>query len=82
MYLSGLDWPEWTAPTGNYVTMQGNAAKAHRMVPMFTLYQAAANGEGNLGAFDAPAIVHVEPGLWGYTQSRRPSRATSRHLRR
>lgn len=91
MYLSGLTWPEWNLPAGNYVTMHANAAKARGVVPMFTLYQAASYGENNLGvfdttdfmtkywrgvrlmfqhlaAFDAPAIVHVEPDLWGYAQ--------------
>jgi hypothetical protein len=93
MYLSGLDWPTWNAPEGAYVTNQANAAKARGIVPMFTLYQAAAYGENNLGAFatkdfmtkywrgvrimferlaelDSPAIVHVEPDLWGYAQKR------------
>ncbi|MDB4937325.1 MAG: hypothetical protein JWP87_4297 [Labilithrix sp.] len=92
MYLSGLDWPEWDAPAGNYVTLQANAARSHGIVPMFTLYQAASYGENNLAAFDttafmtkywrgvrlvfqhlgafgSPAIVHVEPDLWGYTQA-------------
>lgn len=91
MYLSGLDWPEWNAPAGNYVTQHANAAKSRGIVPMFTLYQAASYGENNLGVFnttefmtkywrgvkvmlqrlgefDSPAIVHVEPDLWGYTQ--------------
>ncbi len=93
MYLSGLDWPTWNAPEGAYVTNQANAAKQRGIVPMFTLYQAAAQGENNLGAFatkafmtkywrgvrvmferlgelDSPAIVHVEPDLWGYAQKR------------
>jgi len=51
MYLSGLDWPSWNAPEGAYVTVHANAAKARGVVPMFTLYQAAAWGENNLGAF-------------------------------
>jgi hypothetical protein len=98
MYLSGLDWPEWNAPAGSYVTLQANAAKAHGVVPMFTLYQAASYGENNLaafdttdfmtkywrgvrlmfqqlGAFDSPAIVHVEPDLWGYTEAHSESPA-------
>lgn len=93
MYLSGLSWPDWN-PNGSYVTLQANAARAHGVVPMFTLYQAAAWGEANLanfddpaymtlfwrgvrvmydrlGEFDAPAIVHIEPDLWGYFQSLR-----------
>jgi hypothetical protein len=98
MYLSGLDWPEWNAPAGNYVTLHANAARDKGIVPMFTLYQAASYGENNLGAFndsnfmtkywrgvrlmfehlaafDAPAVVHVEPDLWGYAQrhSEQPS---------
>lgn len=52
MYLSGLDWPEWNLPAGDYVTQQANAAKSHGIVPMFTLYQAASYGENNLGAFN------------------------------
>ncbi|MCL2724311.1 MAG: hypothetical protein FWD69_07730 [Polyangiaceae bacterium] len=50
MYLSGLDWPTWNSPAGQYVTMHANAAKAHGVIPMFTLYQAAAYGDGNLGS--------------------------------
>jgi hypothetical protein len=54
MYLSGLDWPSWNSPEGQYeyVTLHAQAAKSRNVVPMFTLYQAAAWGEGNLGAFD------------------------------
>lgn len=51
LYLSGLDWPTWNAPEGAYVTIHAKAAKARGVIPMFTLYQAAAWGEGNLGAF-------------------------------
>lgn len=90
MYLSGLDWPAWQ-PNGGYVTAHAEAAKARGIVPMFTLYQAAASGDGNLAAMngdafmreywagvrlaferlgevDTPAIVHLEPDLWGYAQ--------------
>ncbi len=92
MYLSGLDWPSWN-PNGGYVTVQANAAKARGITPMFTLYQAADWGDGNLsalddagymsrywngvrtmfdrlGELDAPAIVHLEPDLWGYAQKK------------
>ena len=57
MYLSGLDWPGWSSPEGAYVTNYANAAKSRNIVPMFTLYQAAAKGEGNLGAFDETAFM-------------------------
>jgi len=56
MYLSGLPgeggWTDWNSPSGQYVTMHVNAAKAKGVVPMFTLYQAAARGDGNVAAFD------------------------------
>ncbi len=91
LYLAGMDWPSWNSPAGSYVTIHADAAKAHGVVPMFTLYQAASYGENNLGAFDtdsfmtqywagvrllfqklaafdAPAMVHVEPDLWGFAQ--------------
>lgn len=91
LYLAGMSWPSWNSPAGSYVTIHADAAKSHGVVPMFTLYQAAAAGENNLGvfdtdafmttywsgvrllfqklgAFDAPAIVHVEPDLWGFAQ--------------
>lgn len=57
MYLSGLDWPSWTASEGAYVSDHAAAAKARGVVPMFTLYQAAAWGENNLGAFDDVAFM-------------------------
>jgi hypothetical protein len=93
MYLSNLDWPEWNQPEGAYVTRHAAAASQRGIVPMFTLYQAAAWQENNLGAFATddfmrqywrgvrvmfnrlaetgkPAVVHIEPDLWGYTQQR------------
>jgi hypothetical protein len=51
LYLSGLDWPTWNAD-GGYVTKHALAAKARGVIPMFTLYQAAAWGENNIGAFN------------------------------
>ena len=51
MYLSGLDWPRWNAPEGAYVTRHVEEALARDVIPMFTLYQAAARGEANLHAF-------------------------------
>lgn len=51
MYLSGLSWPTWNSPTGAYVGLEAAAAKAHGAIPMFTLYQAAEHGDGNLAPF-------------------------------
>jgi len=50
-YLVGVGswaWPSWNSPAGAYVNV--HAAKADRMgaVPMFTLYQMASWGDGNL----------------------------------
>jgi len=51
MYLSGLDWPTWNTPTGAYVKLEAEAARRNGAIPMFTLYQAAVNGDGNLKPF-------------------------------
>ncbi len=51
MYLSGLDWPTWNSPEGAYVTQHAAEALSRGVIPMFTLYQAAARGEANLAAF-------------------------------
>jgi hypothetical protein len=50
-YLVGVGswaWPSWNSPSGAYVNV--HAAKADNMgaVPMFTLYQMASWGDGNL----------------------------------
>jgi len=56
-YLVGVgpgSWPTWNSPDGAYVTFTAQAAQAYGAVPMFTLYQMTANGEGNLsGISDA-----------------------------
>lgn len=54
-YLVGLPgqggWPDWNAG-GTFVNILTDSADAHGVVPMFTLYQAAAWGEGNIGALN------------------------------
>ncbi len=56
VYLSGLPgeggWTDWNAPEGEYLSMHAKAATSRKIVPMFTLYQAAAWGEANLSAFN------------------------------
>lgn len=51
-YLVGLmgrgGWPDWNAD-GSFVNMLTDTAKAHGVVPMFTLYSMAASGEANSG---------------------------------
>jgi hypothetical protein len=44
-------WPEWNSPPGAYVDqIVGAAADGMGAVPMFTLYQMATAGDGNIGA--------------------------------
>jgi hypothetical protein len=54
-YLVGLQgqggWPDWNAG-GTFVNILTDSADAHGVVPMFTLYQTAAWGEGNIGALN------------------------------
>lgn len=52
-YLVGLDgqggWPDWN-PDGTFVDILAWSADDHGVIPMYTLYQMAAWGEGNLSA--------------------------------
>jgi hypothetical protein len=56
-YLVGVgpgSWPTWNNPDGAYLTFTAQAIQAYGAIPMFTLYQMTANGEGNLsGISDA-----------------------------
>jgi hypothetical protein len=51
-YLVGAgtstSWPTWNAPSGAYVNVVAANADAMGAVPMFTFYQMATNGDGNL----------------------------------
>jgi len=51
-YLVGAggsyDWPSWNSPAGAYVNLVAAEADTVGAVPMFTLYQMASNGDGNL----------------------------------
>jgi hypothetical protein len=42
------DWTTWNSPAGAYVGIVASAADQIGAVPMFTLYQMATNGDGNL----------------------------------
>jgi hypothetical protein len=44
----GGDWTTWNSPAGAYVGIVASAADQIGAVPMFTLYQMATNGDGNL----------------------------------
>jgi hypothetical protein len=50
-YLVGVGstaWPTWNSPTGDYVNVVAANADSVGAVPMFTLYQMAQNGDGNI----------------------------------
>ncbi|MBB4221661.1 hypothetical protein [Variovorax guangxiensis] len=64
-YLVGVGsgaWPTWNSPDGAYVTFTAQAADAYGAVPMFTLYQMTANGEGNLSGISDAAFMNK---YWG-----------------
>ena len=45
-------WPYWNSPDGAYVTYVTANVRAIGAVPMFTLYQMASNGDGNIGGIN------------------------------
>ena len=50
-YLVGVgsgQWPSWNSPSGSYVTATAAQADTLGAVPMYTLYQMATNGDGNI----------------------------------
>ena len=64
-YLVGVGsgaWPTWNSPDGAYVTFSAQATDAYGAVPMFTLYQMTANGEGNLSGISDAAFMDK---YWG-----------------
>jgi len=59
-YLVGVGngaWPTWNSPSGAYVTYVSANDKAAGAVPMFTLYQMASRGDGNLGGINDTAFM-------------------------
>jgi hypothetical protein len=60
MYLGGLgagDWTTWNSPAGAFVGIFTAQADALGAVPMFTLYQMAANGDGNLSGLSSSSFM-------------------------
>lgn len=51
------DWTTWNSPAGSYVNLHANRADRMGAVPMFTLYQMASNGDGNLSGLTGPAFM-------------------------
>ena len=59
-YLNGVGstaWPTWNSPSGAYVQVVAANAASLGAVPMFTLYQMASNGDGNLSGLNDPLFM-------------------------
>jgi hypothetical protein len=51
------DWTTWNSPAGAYVGVVASEADQLGAVPMFTLYQMATNGDGNLADLNDNAFM-------------------------
>jgi hypothetical protein len=59
-YLVGVgsgDWTHWNSPLGEYVQIVANNAEAVGAIPMYTLYQMAQNGDGNLSGLNSSSFM-------------------------
>ena len=57
-YLVGAgagDWTTWNSPAGAYVGIVQSQAESMGAVPMYTLYQMATNGDGNVSGLNSTA---------------------------
>lgn len=67
-YLVGVGdgaWPKWNSPDGAYITYVSASVTAMGAVPMFTLYQMTAKGEGNLSAVNDASFM---PSYWAHVK--------------
>lgn len=63
-YLVGVGagaWPTWNSPSGAYVGVVAAAADSVGAVPMFTLYQMASIGDGNISGINDATFM---AGYW------------------
>lgn len=59
-YLVGVGanaWPTWNSPSGAYVGVVASEADSVGAVPMYTLYQMASNGDGNLSGINNSSFM-------------------------
>jgi hypothetical protein len=59
-YLVGVgsgDWTHWNSPTGYFAQIVANNAEAVGAIPMYTLYQMAQNGDGNLSGLNSSSFM-------------------------
>lgn len=57
--VGGGSWVEWNQPAGEYVLVHAAKARDIGAVPMFTLYQMASNGDGNLAGINQDAFMRA-----------------------
>jgi hypothetical protein len=57
MYLGAGDWTSWNAPPCDYVCVVADAAKSIGAIPMYTYYQMANNGDGNISVVNDAAFM-------------------------
>jgi hypothetical protein len=95
-YLGLGDWTTWDSAPCDYVCVVADAADSIGAIPMYTQYQMANNGDGNLasvndsafmqtywarvrilfqdlGVYNKPALVNLEPDFWGYVERQAPN---------
>jgi hypothetical protein len=59
-YLVGVgsgSWTGWNSPPGSYVGKVASDAASIGAIPMYTLYQMASNGDGNLSGLDDASFM-------------------------
>jgi len=62
VYLVGAgpgSWPYWNSPDGAYITYAAQAAQAYGATPMFSFYQMAQNGDGNLSGITNATFMNT-----------------------
>jgi hypothetical protein len=57
VYLSAFGWPTYNTPEGAYVRLFADDCAAHGDVPVFTLYQSNAWGDGNIWGFQQDTFM-------------------------
>jgi hypothetical protein len=56
-YLGGGDWTSWNSAPCDYVCVVADAAESIGAIPMYTQYQMANNGDGNISVINNSAFM-------------------------
>jgi len=57
VYLGAGDWTSWNSPPCDYVCVVADQAKSIGAIPMYTYYQMANNGDGNISVVNDSAYM-------------------------